>query len=137
MAEGPETQFHDAPDRWRVLVVDDEPAIGRLLAAVLGHHEIEIVASGEAALARLRADDRFDVIICDLMMPTVTGIDVHAAIAAERPGVEQRFVFITGGAFTESARAFLARIPNRHLVKPFTTKELEAALATTIAETRA
>ena len=59
--------------RWRVLVVDDEPAIGRMIQTVLGHHDVEVVSSGESALARLRVDHAFDVIVCDLMMPTVTG----------------------------------------------------------------
>lgn len=126
-----------AAGRWRVLVIDDERAIGQMLRAVLGHHDVEVLSSGESGLELLRADDAFDVIVCDLMMPTMTGIDVFTAIAAERPGVEQRFVFITGGAFTEGAQSFLARIPNRRLDKPFTTRALEAAMAETVAETKA
>ena len=122
--------------RWRVLVVDDEPAIGRMIQTVLGHHDVEVVSSGENALARLRVDHAFDVIVCDLMMPTVTGMDVFAAVAAELPGVERRFVLVTGGAFTARARAFLEAIPNERLDKPFTTGALEAAMAVTVAKTR-
>jgi PAS domain S-box-containing protein len=134
LARAVETAPVDTGQRWRVLVVDDEPTIRRLLCNLLGHHDVEAVGSGEEALARLRADD-FDVVVCDLMMPTVTGMDVFVAIAAERPGLERRFVFITGGAFTERGRAFLERIPNRRLEKPFTIRDLEAAMAQTVAET--
>ncbi len=118
-----------------MLVIDDEPAIGRLLAAVLAHHRVEVVSSGESGLARLREASAFDVIICDLMMPGVSGIDVYSAIAEERPGLERRFVFISGGAFTERSQQFLSRIPNQRVDKPFTTCRLEAAMAATAAET--
>ena len=119
-----------------MLVIDDELAIGRLLATVLAHHRIEVVASGEAGLARLRETDAFDVILCDLMMPRVSGIDVYTAIAAERPGLERRFVFISGGAFTPSSQAFLERVPNQRVDKPFTIDALEAAMAATVATAR-
>jgi len=121
----------DAP--LRVLVIDDEPAIGRLLATVFDHHRVEVVISGELGLARLRENDAFDVVICDLMMPRVSGIDVYDTIAVERPGLERRFVFISGGAFTDRSRAFLDRIPNERVDKPFTTDQLEAAMLATAA----
>jgi len=125
-----------ASDRLRVLVVDDEPAIGRLLSAVLGHHDIMVLGSGAAALERLRTDHAFDIVICDLMMPSVTGIDVYTAAAEEHPGLERRFIFITGGAFTERARSFIESVPNRRLDKPFTIRALELAMAETVAEAR-
>jgi CheY-like chemotaxis protein len=117
-----------------VLVIDDEPAIGRLLATVFAHHQVEVVTSGEHGLARLRESDAFDVVVCDLMMPRVSGIDVYDVIAEERPGLERRFVFMSGGAFTERSRTFLDRIPNQRVDKPFTTDQLEAAMLATAAE---
>jgi CheY-like chemotaxis protein len=115
-------------ERWRVLVIDDEPAIGRLLKNLLAKHEVEVVSSGESALERLREGGDYDVIICDLTMPGISGIDVHAWISTERPGLEQRMVFITGGAFTETSAAFLDTVPNSRLDKPFTLAALEAAM---------
>ncbi len=132
LAAAPAPTSSTGAERWRVLVIDDEPAIGRLLSTVLGHHDVAVVSSGEAALARLRTGDTFDVVVCDLMMPVVTGIDVFTAMAAERPGFEQRFVFVTGGAFTERARSFLAEIPNLRIDKPFTTRDLEEAMRKTV-----
>ncbi len=126
----------DVPAELRVLVIDDEPAIGRLLATLFAHHQVEVVTSGESGLARLRETDAFDVVICDVMMPRVSGIDIHAAMAAERPGFERRFLFVTGGAFTERSQAFLQRVPDPRVDKPFSIEGLEAAMAALVAELR-
>lgn len=125
-----------ASERWRVLVIDDEPAIGRLIRNLLAHHDIHVVSSGESGLARLRDDDAFDVVVCDVMMPEVSGMDVYNRIAVERPGLERRFVFVTGGTFTERATSFLASIPSRRVDKPFAIAALESAMEETIRETR-
>ncbi|MBX3191898.1 MAG: PAS domain S-box protein [Labilithrix sp.] len=119
--------------RWRILVVDDEPAIGRCLQRLLYRHEVDVVTSGAEAVARLCADGAYDAVLCDLMMPSVTGMDVHATIKKERPGMERRFVFMSGGVFTRKAMTFLTEIPNVRLDKPFSITAIEAALAETIA----
>jgi CheY-like chemotaxis protein len=123
--------------RWRVLVVDDEPSIGRLIRTLLGHHDVVVMSSAEQALGRVREGDSFDVIVCDLMMPTMTGMDLYEHVENERPGLQERFIFITGGAFTERATSFLARIENPRLDKPFAIADLEAAMAQVVAATRA
>lgn len=121
--------------RWRVLVIDDEPAIGRLIRNLLPQHEIDVVGSAELGLARLRGDDAFDVVVCDVMMPDLSGMDVYDVLCEEKQHeLARRFVFITGGAFTERASTFLARVPNRRLDKPFAIGDLELAMAETIAE---
>jgi CheY-like chemotaxis protein len=107
-------------DRLRVLVIDDEPHVRRAIRNVLAsEHDVEIVGDGEAALATL-ASTQFDVIICDLMMPQLTGRDVYEQIRARWPGLERRVVFITGGAFVPALAAFLDSIDNLTLLKPFT-----------------
>src|ERR1019366_3468677 len=85
-----------APDarRLELLVVDDEIAIGRTLAIALADEfEVATATSGRAALAILAGEPRFDVVLCDLMMPDVSGMDVHERIARERPELAKRFVF--------------------------------------------
>ncbi len=115
--------------RARVLIVDDEPAMCRTLEFLLrGTHEVTSVQGGEEALQRLAASDAWDVVLCDLMMPGVTGMDVHARLAQLRPGAEARMVFMTGGAFTERATTFLAAAPNARLQKPFTAAEVDEAI---------
>jgi CheY-like chemotaxis protein len=61
----------------------------------------------------------FDVVLCDLMMPELTGMDVFERVVVERPELAARFVFMTGGAFTGRARDFLDRVDNERLDKPF------------------
>jgi len=113
--------------RGRVLVVDDEPmiatAIGRTLA-----FDHEVVVSGDAAeaLERILSGERFDVLLCDLMMPQMTGMDLHAALAENAPDQAERMIFLSGGAFTAAARAFLDEVPNQRLEKPFDTRQLSA-----------
>lgn len=118
--------------RLRVLVVDDEPHIARSMQRVLRDIDVELAETGRDAIARALAEP-FDVIFCDLMMPEVSGIDVYEALRQRAPGLETRLVFMTGGAFTARARAFLARVPNPQLEKPFdiqSVKDLVDEVAT-------
>jgi CheY-like chemotaxis protein len=110
-----------------VLVVDDDGILGVVIRRSLSaEHDAEVVTSADAALARVSSGDHFDVIVCDLMMPVVTGMDLHARLAALGPELADRMVFMTGGAFTARARAFLDHVPNARLEKPFDLKELRA-----------
>ncbi len=116
--------------RRRILVIDDEPLTVAMATAVLREsHDVVGETDPAAALDRLLGDGTFDVIVCDLMMPGLTGMDIYERIARERPGLEQQFVFLTGGAYTERARTFLASITNRRLMKPLSTANLESLLA--------
>ena len=85
---------------------------------------MELAASGREALARLRADDKFDVILCDLMMPDMTGMELFEELEKAGSAKLDRFVFMTGGAFTASARQFLDRVSNAVLEKPFSDEML-------------
>ncbi|QRN97116.1 PAS domain S-box protein [Archangium violaceum] len=112
-------QLAPTAQRGRVLIVDDEPAVGRSLRRILREHDVELATSGRQALERLTVDGRFHVILCDVMMPDLGGKDLYEAIQQGGSGLEQRFVFVSGGAFTPGARDFLARVPNPTLEKPF------------------
>jgi PAS domain S-box-containing protein len=113
--------------RARVLVVDDEQlvlsSVRRLLAS---EHDVETVAEPRLALGRLLAGERFDVVLCDLMMPELTGMDLHAELARAAPEQAARIVFLTGGAFTPRARTFLDQVPNQRIEKPFDGENLRA-----------
>jgi PAS domain S-box-containing protein len=128
---GPEVEPAPTPvpaQRARILVVDDEPLVGRAVQRILAPHEVVACTSGAAALAQLSRAS-FDLVLCDLMMPDMTGIELHARLAAKAPDVARRMVFLTGGAFTVEARAFLAEIPNARLEKPFEPAALRAVVA--------
>jgi two-component system cell cycle sensor histidine kinase/response regulator CckA len=114
----------------RVLVVDDEPQVAKAVAALLPPEAEAVVATtGEAALERLEGGEVFDIVLCDVMMPAMSGMDVYERARRTRPGVERRFVFMTGGTFTARSAQFLASVPNARLDKPFSAAQLGEALA--------
>jgi CheY-like chemotaxis protein len=112
--------------RGRVLVVDDDRMLGQAIRRALREHDTVFVSDGKMALERLADDASFDVILCDLMMPVVTGMELHARLSARSPALAARMIFLTGGAFTPRAQAFLAEVPNPRLEKPFELGELRA-----------
>jgi signal transduction histidine kinase len=119
-----------APRRARVLVVDDEVAIGRALQRGLGRlHDVVNLTSGREALLRIAAGERFDALISDLMMPEVTGMEIHEELSRIAPDQAKRMIFLTGGAFTERARAFLDAVPNARAEKPFDVPNIIAIIA--------
>ena len=112
------------PQRGRVLVIDDEAFVAYAIRRALERaHAVTVVASAADGLAALSAHP-FDVILCDVMLPEVSGIDLYAQVAAEHPDQARRIIFITGGAFTTRARDFLESVPNTCLDKPFEPPEL-------------
>jgi CheY-like chemotaxis protein len=123
--------------RGRILVVDDDANVARTLAFRLGtDHDVVVSLEPRVAAERVLAGESFDIIFCDLMMPEMTGMDFHAAIAETQPRQAERIVFITGGAYTPRARAFIAQAPNTVLEKPFDAGALQAVLARYLARPR-
>lgn len=111
--------------RGRVLVIDDEPMISTAIGRTLGlDHDVVLTSEAAQALARVDAGERFDVILCDLMMPQMTGMELYSELAARAPDQAKRMIFLSGGAFTTAARAFLDRVDNQRLEKPFDTDRL-------------
>ena len=124
--------------RGRILVVDDEEPIRRILSRLLGpEHEIVTAASGREGKALLERDAAFDLILCDLMMPEMTGMDLHAWLVGHSPALARRVVFISGGAFTPSASEYLARVGNLKLDKPFDPRKLLELVADLVVAARA
>jgi signal transduction histidine kinase len=118
-----------AARRGRVLIVDDEITFAKALARTFAsEHDVDVAASAGDALERLRRGQRYDVIVCDLMMPQMTGMDLHAELALLSPELAGCIVFVTGGAFTAGARAFLDAVPNQRIEKPFEAQQLRAVL---------
>ncbi len=138
--ELPEARDADAPEvpaqpdpvvarRLRVLVIDDEPAVVLAIRRGLEHaHEVDGELSASRALSRIEAGERFDAVVCDLLMPEMTGMDFFRALSALDGEQARRVVFMTAGAFTDEARAFLEEVPNRRVAKPLSIATLEEAL---------
>ncbi|MDX2022775.1 MAG: ATP-binding protein [Deltaproteobacteria bacterium] len=111
--------------RRRVLAVDDETLLLKAYRRMLiDHHDVEIRGSATEALALLAIDRDFDVILCDLQMPGMSGAEFFAAVRELYPELPQRFLFITGGAFAPEARRFLEESPPACIHKPFALDEL-------------
>jgi len=113
----------------RVLVVDDEPFFGEALYRSLRHeHHVVVETDATSALARLTRGERFDVIVCDLMMPVMDGIEFHRRLFDVLPEQANRIVFITGCAVTARVESFLRRVENKFLEKPIHIDGLRALI---------
>ena len=119
-----------AVPRRRVLVIDDEALICRAIEQELADgHDVAVATTANDAIA-LVASRSFDLILCDIMMPGMNGHELYRRIAEQHPGVEHRFVFMTG-ALTPSVTKALDELPNRRLTKPFTIEAVLDLIATT------
>jgi len=122
-AEAPATR------RGRLLIVDDEVVFsGSLRRLFSNEHDVTVVNRGTEALGRLRGGERFDAILCDLLMPEVTGVELYTELRQIAPDQADCMIFLTGGAFSESSQRFLDGISNRWFEKPCNLDLLRAAV---------
>jgi PAS domain S-box-containing protein len=113
----------------RVLLVDDEPLVRNTLSRMLARdYRISVAQSAADALAMINRGDRFDVILSDVRMAGMTGIELHDTLAATHGDQAQRMLFLSGGAFTGDALDFLRRMSQRHLEKPFALAQLRGLM---------
>lgn len=111
--------------RARLLLIEDDLRLAKLVARMLAMaYDVRVATEAQEALALIAAGDRFDLILCDLMMPGVGGEDFHARVSLVARELADRVVILTGGAFTPRAAAFLARTSIPCLDKPFGLGEL-------------
>jgi len=118
-----------APRRTRILVVDEDLALGRTIHRVLAEHDVTVLQNGGDALALVRAELPFDVILCDIMMPDMSGLDFHEELSRVRPDMAARVAFMTGGPLSDRAVDFLRTTAPRCINKPFSPDELMAFIA--------
>ncbi len=113
--------------RGRILVVDDEALVARVVQRMLAkEHDVVTALVAREALAMCAAGETFDLILCDLMMPEMTGMDLYRKLMVVAPDQANKMIFLTGGAFTASARAFLTEPPKEYIEKPFDAANLRA-----------
>jgi CheY-like chemotaxis protein len=95
-------------------------------------HETSVVTTGNEALTMLMREPderRFDLILCDLHMPEMSGMELYEKLVAERPAMAERIIFMTGGAFTERSREFVGRVQNPCIDKPIDLRQLRHLVA--------
>lgn len=104
----------------RVLIVDDDASIAEMLRQALSEtFEATATTDPRYALATLASGDWYDVVLCDVMMPCMDGVELHDRVREVRPDLAQRIVFTTGGVIGDPLRLALSRLPNTILEKPF------------------
>lgn len=124
--------------RAKVLLIDDEPPLLRVLTRTLREHDVTPVGSARDAMALLDQGAHFDVILCDLVMPHMNGIDFYEALLERHAELTRRVVFVSGGMAGARADHFRRAVTNVFLTKPATRAQLLAAVArVVVAERRA
>jgi CheY-like chemotaxis protein len=114
--------------RARVLVVDDEAAIGRAVARALSPHAVDVVSSAHHALRKIETTD-YDVVLTDVMMPQTSGIELFERLRERGDDLSHRVVFMTGGTFDQRMQDALESLPNRKLEKPIAIEKLRNVVA--------
>ena len=125
------SELLDATERCplRILAIDDDPVMRRGLRRLLErHHEVVTAGGGDEALQLMRRST-FDLVLCDVMMPQLLGPDVKARLVEQGNANAARFVYLTGGIFTDTARAAFDRAPAPCMSKPFAPAELMRVIA--------
>jgi len=115
--------------RGRVLVVDDEPSIcAALRRALKREHDVVEATSGSAARKILEQDTSFDVILCDVIMPDLSGVELHDWLQERAPDLARRIVFVTGGGHSQEYRDYFNKIGHIMIAKPFSPDEINEAV---------
>jgi DNA-binding NtrC family response regulator len=124
-------------DGGRVLIIDDEQRLAEILRLTLsGSHAVAIAHNGKRALELLLGPDDFDVVLCDVLLPDRSGPDIHREVSLVRPALARRFVFMTGGIFSDTTRELLASLPNPKIEKPFDLETVERIVQEQLAASR-
>jgi CheY-like chemotaxis protein len=120
----------EAAARPRVWIVDDElalaGAIGRLLQR---EYEVTVTNGPHDVLLRLATGEAFDVMVCDVMMPEMTGVELADRIEAHWPQLARRIVFMSGGALSPSLSAVATADDRLFIAKPFLSADLHEIVA--------
>ncbi|MFT5685154.1 MAG: signal transduction histidine kinase [Myxococcota bacterium] len=123
----PPTQTAQATARaGRVLLIDDEPMVRRTLSQQLLRSGLEtaVASDGLEALEILGRDTRFDVILCDMMMPELDGCGFYEALRTQHPALTQRVLFYSGATLPDHLHAFQATVDRPVLRKPLSRLKL-------------
>ncbi len=136
-SELPSPQAEDASreqSTTSILVVEDDTLIGRIIQRILRGYDLTLLMTGAEAV-RHCLEDRPDLVLCDMMLPDMSGMQLYASVVEADPEMGRRFVFMTGGVFESSTRRFLDTTQNKVLMKPFDSHVLESLVRDATAPT--
>jgi CheY-like chemotaxis protein len=123
----PTTPTPRAPIKGRILIVDDEDAVARAISRMLGEHETEVCTSATEAL-ELLGRIRFDVVLSDVMMPQMNGVELYQRAVAQDPALQDRWVFISGGMFGGETAAMVKKTGCILIEKPINSGQLKETI---------
>jgi signal transduction histidine kinase len=125
--EEPPVVASAATRRAKILLIDDDELVLNAARRIIAHHhDVSAIARAQEALDRVEKGEWFDVVLCDVLMPEMTGMAFYEALVRQAPEQAGRVVFMTGGAFTPAARDFLEQVRQPLLDKPFEAAALVA-----------
>ncbi|MDX9720184.1 MAG: PAS domain S-box protein [Myxococcota bacterium] len=119
---------HDIPTG-RVLIIDDEEPLRNAMRRMLRGNTLVLAGSAEEAMTILRDERDFDVILCDMMMPHMSGMEFHQWLCSTIPELGPRLIFITGGSFTPRVLEYLGKVDNIRIEKPFDVTNFKKIVA--------
>ena len=120
--------------RGRILIIDDEEIVLRAIRRSLRHHDVVCVLSAREGLALIDAGQKFDLILSDLVMQQMTGIEFYEALRRKHPEMTRKVVFLSGGAISAKLEDFLRAVPNVRLEKPIAVADLVSTVHRLLAE---
>jgi PAS domain S-box-containing protein len=120
--------------RGRILIVDDEVMILRVLERLLREHEVVTAGNARIALERIERGEQFDLVLSDVNMPGMTGMQFYEQLLTRDPDYKRRLIFLCGGARSSAAADFLRSVPNPRIDKPFSSQELRTLIADQLAQ---
>jgi CheY-like chemotaxis protein len=103
----------------RILVIDDDLFVADAIALELSEHMCVIASNGQHALQLLEREGPFDVLLCDVMMPVMSGPELHKHLERTNPTLASRMIFMSGATFGVNTGRFMRVVPNPCLEKPF------------------
>jgi two-component system cell cycle sensor histidine kinase/response regulator CckA len=112
----------------RVLVLEDEPVIGRILERVLraDGFEVDLTANGLIAKEKIDAGAAYDVLIFDIRTPLISGIQLYEYLQKMHPVFTERVIFTTGDYLNTHTRTFLEKVKRSYLAKPYTPTQVKS-----------
>lgn len=115
-----------------ILIVDDELMLLYSMRRMLDdEYDVTIANGGQKAIDLVnKKENHFDLIISDVSMPDINGVNLYLYIAKHHPGLEKRIIFMTGGPTSVYLDDFFTSIPNLRLAKPFEAKQLQQEIKT-------
>ncbi len=117
------------PGKGTVLVIDDDEGVCEVVRRMIDERfDVVTTTSSREALGWIRDGARYDVVLCDLMMPELPGVELYELLREVAPDQIERLVFMTGGVFSSQARAFVTSTAQALLEKPFDREAVNRAI---------